>query len=314
MFDKTNEGLVAYAKSQVGKPYWYGAFGNTSSADLLEQLSSRYPSIYTTKRIIKAIRELNLRVHDDVGLIKGYLWSKTPTSGPIYSTKENLNAAQFYSRSDNKGKIINVPHIEGILIFKGPSEASINHVGIYDGEKYVYEAKGFDYGVVKTPFKYNEWNYFAYCPFITYNTEAKEEPLKELEDKNTYKIKFKPGTWNIRKSPTLSSIIVKIVDNEAVFKSSKKISGWYYIDELRGYINAICVNDISGSKDNAKIYRIKMKPGKWIVKNLPTNSGKNINIVDGDRNIISAKKENNDWYYINEFNGYINSNAFIEIK
>ena len=33
---KNNAGLVLYAKAQVGKPYWYGTFGQTSSLDLLK--------------------------------------------------------------------------------------------------------------------------------------------------------------------------------------------------------------------------------------------------------------------------------------
>ena len=32
---KTNDGLVNYAKAQLGKPYWYGTFGNTASKSLL---------------------------------------------------------------------------------------------------------------------------------------------------------------------------------------------------------------------------------------------------------------------------------------
>lgn len=28
---KTNAGLVAYAKAQLGRPYWWGTFGQTAS-------------------------------------------------------------------------------------------------------------------------------------------------------------------------------------------------------------------------------------------------------------------------------------------
>ena len=35
MAEKTAAGLVAYAKAQKGKPYWYGTFGNTATESLL---------------------------------------------------------------------------------------------------------------------------------------------------------------------------------------------------------------------------------------------------------------------------------------
>ena len=35
--EKTARGLVAYALAQLGKPYWYGTFGQTASKDLYIQ-------------------------------------------------------------------------------------------------------------------------------------------------------------------------------------------------------------------------------------------------------------------------------------
>ena len=39
---KTNTGLVAYAKAQLGKPYWYGTFGQTASEALYKDKSRQY--------------------------------------------------------------------------------------------------------------------------------------------------------------------------------------------------------------------------------------------------------------------------------
>ena len=36
MASKTNTGLVAYAKAQVGTPYWYGTFGQVETEALLK--------------------------------------------------------------------------------------------------------------------------------------------------------------------------------------------------------------------------------------------------------------------------------------
>ena len=32
---KTGQGLVEYAKAQIGKPYWWGTFGNIATPELL---------------------------------------------------------------------------------------------------------------------------------------------------------------------------------------------------------------------------------------------------------------------------------------
>ncbi len=43
---KTNNGLVKYAKAQLGLPYWYGTFGQEATADLYEYKQKQYPRYY----------------------------------------------------------------------------------------------------------------------------------------------------------------------------------------------------------------------------------------------------------------------------
>ena len=71
---KTNIGLVEYALAQLGKPYWWGTFGQTASAELLAQKRAQYPEYYTADDFKS---QFGQRVHDCVGLIKGYLWRRT---------------------------------------------------------------------------------------------------------------------------------------------------------------------------------------------------------------------------------------------
>ena len=40
---KTSEGLVLYVKQQLGKPYWYGCFGQISSEKLYLQKKKQAP-------------------------------------------------------------------------------------------------------------------------------------------------------------------------------------------------------------------------------------------------------------------------------
>ncbi|MCD8028791.1 MAG: NlpC/P60 family protein [Erysipelotrichaceae bacterium] len=168
---KTNSGLVSYAKAQVGKPYWYGTFGQTASASLYKSKKAQYPSYYTANDFTS---QYGKRVHDCVGLINGYLylWSNSATATPTYNSAQDKNASGMYAAAKTKGTISSFPKTKGLLVFKGTSTSKITHVGVYDGSGYVYEAKGHSSGVVKSTYKSSNWQYWAQCPYTTDNTSS----------------------------------------------------------------------------------------------------------------------------------------------
>ena len=161
---KNNAGLVLYAKAQVGLPYWYGTFGQTASPTLLNSKRKQYPSYYKSTDFNT---QYNKRVHDCVGLIKGYIWSDTTTSTPKYNASQDVSAAGMYKNSTTKGDMSTFPAINGTLVYK-KSGNRISHVGIYCVDGYVYEAKGHKFGVVKTPYKQTDWVLWSLCPYIEY--------------------------------------------------------------------------------------------------------------------------------------------------
>ena len=166
---KTNSGLIAYALAQLGKPYWWGTFGQTASSSLYASKRKQYPSYYTASDFPK---QYGQRVHDCIGLIKGYLWSETPTSVPTYVGAQDKSASGMYSVSSIKGGIGTFDFVPGRLLYKGASPSKINHVGVYIGNGWILEAKGHAYGVVKTAFKGSEWSYWSQCPYITADTKT----------------------------------------------------------------------------------------------------------------------------------------------
>lgn len=177
---KTNTGLVAYAKAQLGKPYWYGCFGQVSTTALYSSKKRQYPSQYQWSC---PKSQLNVRVHDCIGLIKGYLWSDTPTSTPKHNASQDVSANGMLEKCVSKGNISSMPDVPGILVFMP------GHIGVYIGSGYVIEAKGHAYGVVKTKLQGRGWKSWGKCPWITYessltskvNTKpsvAKVEPYK----------------------------------------------------------------------------------------------------------------------------------------
>lgn len=162
MANKTNTGLVAYARAQLGKPYWYGTFGNTATESLLTSKKKQYPSHYTSGRMAKYRSQLGKRVHDCVGLVKGYLWSDSATAKPNYNAVQDVSANGMYKACKEKGKIATLPEIPGVLVFMP------GHVGIYAGNGKVLEARGFAYGVVETNLEDRKWVNWGKCPWISY--------------------------------------------------------------------------------------------------------------------------------------------------
>ena len=63
MTTKTGEGLAQYALAQLGRPYWWGTFGQTASAALIAQKRAQYPEHYTADDFES---QFGKRVHDCV--------------------------------------------------------------------------------------------------------------------------------------------------------------------------------------------------------------------------------------------------------
>lgn len=162
MHRKTAAGLVEYCKAQLGKPYWYGTFGQVSTVHLLEYKKGQYPSYYRAKDFME---QLGQKVHDCIGLIKGYMWCKDATDEhPAYATNgfKDWSADGYYRHAKKKGTMASFPNIIGTLVFmKG-------HVGVYVGDNKVIEARGHAYGVVETELSKRKWTNWAMCDEIYY--------------------------------------------------------------------------------------------------------------------------------------------------
>lgn len=175
---KTNTGLVAYAKAQLGKPYWYGTFGQTASAALLKSKSAQYAKegYYIQNRYkVRFDQQYGQRVHDCAGLIKGYLFSDTPTSAPKFNAALDWGANGMRERCTTFGTINTIPELPGVLVFYD------KHVGVYIGGGYVIEARGHDYGVVKTRLKDRPWKWWGKHPAIRYDAASAEQPAQPIQ-------------------------------------------------------------------------------------------------------------------------------------
>lgn len=167
---KTNIGLVAYCKEQVGRPYWFGTFGQVADRWLLDYNKSRFPGTYANPDYE---RQLGQRVHDCSGLIKGYMWSDSPDGVPKYGSGgfPDMDADTMRNKCGAR-PISTLPEMPGVLVFMA------DHVGVYIGGGEVIEARGHAYGVVRTKLKERGWMYWGYLPGVEYKAAESEKTGK----------------------------------------------------------------------------------------------------------------------------------------
>lgn len=232
---KTAKGLVEYCLAQVGRPYWYGCFGQLSSAKLYEAKKAQYPKYYTASDYKK---QLGQKVHDCAGLIKGYLWCDSPEDvTPVYKASEDFGATSFYNKAKKKGKTTGHTPKAGELLFKG-TDITKSHVGVYVGNGYVVEAKGHSYGTIKSKYG-SSWKYWAECHLIDY-TENDKSPATVTNitnpDVTEYTVTAKSGL-RVRMSDSTSSGILAVMPYGTEFKVTSTNNNWAYgsYGKIKGY-------------------------------------------------------------------------------
>lgn len=236
---KTAKGLTEYAKAQLGLPYWYGTFGNTATEALYVSKKKQYPRYYNWAGTPydNFPSQYGKRVHDCVGLIKGYLWSDTATSTPEYDAAQDVSANGMFAKCKESGNISDMPDIPGILVFM------CGHVGVYIGNGEVIEARGHEYGVVKTALKSRPWKWWGKCPWIDYgstdSTQPESVPVKgetagKVVSIKCKKVRLKDGTWYVRRLPSADSSIVTTVKGGCDINAA---DGFFYIPSLGGWVS-----------------------------------------------------------------------------
>ena len=160
---KTAEGLVNYCRLQIGKPYWYGTYGQKATQELLEYKKKQYASQYTWSNKEKI--PYGVRVHDCAGLIKGYLWSLTSDSAPVYQARQDVGVKGLATNCRILEGISSLPEEPGVLVFS----ANYTHVGVYSGSGMSIEARGHAFGVVETYNADRQWKYWGKLNWIDYS-------------------------------------------------------------------------------------------------------------------------------------------------
>lgn len=180
--NKTAQGLVDYCRAQLGKPYWWGTFGQIATAELLDTKREQSPGYYTASDFLE---QLGQRVHDCVGLIKGYRWSDTPDSPPTYVADQDVAVGGLFDQCSSRGDIGTMPDKPGLCVFR----ADLGHVGVYIGGGQVIEAMGHAQGVVLTALDRCRWAFWGAPAWIDYNGAA-ASPAQNIASKPDTSVKY----------------------------------------------------------------------------------------------------------------------------
>lgn len=162
---KTGKGLAEYAIAQLGRPYWWGTFGQIASSQLLNVYRGMYPNYYQSADFGN---QFGQKVHDCVGLIKGYRWCDDANSAPKYVASQDVAVSGLYTQCNKKGTLASMPDIPGVCVF----QADMGHVGVYIGNGYVVEAMGHAYGVVKTKLHNRNWSLWGMPNWLVYDEDT----------------------------------------------------------------------------------------------------------------------------------------------
>ena len=181
---KTANGLVEFAKRALsdGWRYWYGTTGVRCTPDLLRRKTAQYPAHYKAGRMARCSRDIaeGRSCADCIGLAKGYMWRDEETGRQRYKSNgcPDASANGMYNRATEKGGIASMPEIPGLMLHMD------GHAGIYIGGGQVIEARGFNYGVVRTELKRRPWKHWYKLPGCAY--EAKDPGPGAEKEINPY--------------------------------------------------------------------------------------------------------------------------------
>ena len=236
----TEFALQAYANHWG---YIYGTFGYVATETLIKGKISQYPSVFAVimsdgRTAAEHAREwLGSRVVDCAGLIKAYLWWKSDGSGPAYNSTQDYSANSLYRNATVKGPISTIPNTHGLLVWRD------GHMGVYIGNGEVIEARGVEYGVVKTRLSDRNWTNWFRSPYLTYPTTG----WQTIDNQQYY---YQNGVYltgpqvvdgkHVLLGPDGARLIgFQVVDGKVVYYSpdGTSVSGWQTVDGSRYYFD-----------------------------------------------------------------------------
>ena len=169
-------GLIEFCKSKVGTPYVYGAKGEILTESRLDILAKQNPSMYTSAYKTKARKFLGQHCTDCSGLISWY-------TGIIRGS---------YNYHDTADKKVAIGALDESMV--GWALWKPGHIGVYTGDGYCIEAKGIDYGTIKSKVTTTAWQKALKLCDIDYSAETVyKEGFKQAADGKRWWYQYADG-------------------------------------------------------------------------------------------------------------------------
>lgn len=161
----TNKQLVAYCQQvyDASWVYWYGTCGYKCTESLYASKAKQYPAHYTSDRAsgYKADIKAGRMCADCVGMIKSFFWKGGDINGKnVYASNHcpDVSADGMIKLCKESGPIANMPDVPGLVVWKS------GHIGVYIGDGYTIEMRGFAYDCVKRKVSAGPWTKWGKLP------------------------------------------------------------------------------------------------------------------------------------------------------
>lgn len=174
----TGQGLADYCKKVYAAEwvYWYGTYGKKCTESLYNSKKKQYPSHYGSDRTSGYMRDIREGrwCADCVGMIKSYFWKNGDlTAAPKYATNHcpDVSANGMIKLCSQTGKISSIPDEPGLVVWKD------GHIGVYIGNGYTVEMRGFNYDCVKRKVTSGPWTKWGRLPksMISYDGDKRPD-------------------------------------------------------------------------------------------------------------------------------------------
>lgn len=222
--------------------YAYGCWGNQLTESLINTKAKQYSWWYTEdkKKQLRAMTKLGYVVwgFDCVCMIKSLFWgwkgdTSKSTGGAVYGSNgvPDISADTMITKCTNVSTDFSTIEIGEAVWLKG-------HIGVYIGDGKVIECTpAWKNKVQITKLSQRNWLKHGKLPYIVYKNTTSETP--------TGTITITGGSWNVRKGPSTTYGIVKVVKSGMVLKHFGLVNGWYKLED--GYISSKAVHSINAS-------------------------------------------------------------------